>query len=144
MDKRTKGGKLYAATLDQFPDADFSPSQLHLLQAIAFMLTEVKNPKKPKQAPLLYTEHDVLGVLNYDLEVVRHGVLNRKLRTIELRDTDLEQFEVWFREVMYPWLHSKDIALTYSMLCRKYTEWLERARQYNGQSSAVQQEENWR
>ena len=95
------------------------------------------------ERPMVYTEKDLLTTLPVELEVVRYGKLTRVLRCIALREGDLAAFETWFTESMYPWMQAQDVEFTYSMLCRKYPEWLEKARQYNGTVSGTSTE-NWR
>ena len=145
MDKRTRAGKIYAAGLaaagvdiEEFSDVP-EASDWEILVAIAAMIAEATKKPERKKKELLYNEHDVLRVLNYELAVTRHGSLNRQLGNMELRDDDLVLFEAWFRDVMYPWMQTKeDFAFTYSMLTRKYPEWLEKARQHSPASTATQ------
>ena len=117
-----------------------------LLKAIAAMIDFATAKPKPKEkAKLLYNEKDVLGVLNYDLQVTRWGGLNAQLRRMTLQEDDLEKFTTWFAGSMYPWMQSKEVELTFSMLTRKYPEWLERARQYSGSGHDVSApSEDWR
>lgn len=143
MRKNSRAGKIFQAGLDaidECPDCDTE----HLLAALAAMIDYATAKKVKEKKKLLYNEHDVLRVLNYELAVTRHGSLNRQLGTMQLRDDDLPLFEAWFRDVMYPWMQSKeDFAFTYSMLTRKYPEWLEKARQYDGKSTP-DRTQSWR
>lgn len=143
MRKNSRAYKIYEAglaELDNIPNEQYA----EYLKVAAAMIAEATKPKaKKEKKPLLYNEHDVLKQLNYDLAVARHGSLNRQLGTMALKETDLEQFRLWFEEVMYPWLHNKNIELTYSMLTRKYPEWLEKARQHRS-ASPTSIHEAWR
>tara|TARA_R110002020_G_scaffold207256_2_gene412649 strand:- start:4599 stop:5036 length:438 start_codon:yes stop_codon:yes gene_type:complete len=145
MRKNSRAYKIYEAGMDQLKIST-EPEAAELVRAIAVMIAEATKPKeKKKQPPLLYNEGDVIKRLNYDLKVARHGGLNRQLRTLNLLPDDLDQFEAWFTGSMYPWLQGKDIELTYSMVVRKYPEWLERARQYSGSGHDVSTpSESWR
>lgn len=133
MDKRTRAYKIYQAGLDELPDLyQGDPAILMAIAAMIDFATAKKKPKK-KDEKLPFTEADVLRELPLDLEVARHGSLNRCLGSITtLRQSDLPEFISWFTECMQPWLESKDIPFTYSMLVRKFPEWLEKARQHVG------------
>lgn len=144
MDKRTRAGKIYEAGLAESEHC-LEPVNESMLKAIATMIDyATKKPKKKEKKQLLYNEQDVLKVVNYDLKPTRWGGLNRVLSNLSLQENDLELFEVWFREIMYPWMHSKDIEFTFSMLTRKYPEWLEKARQYKGDKNVSASAEGWR
>jgi len=145
MRKNSRAYKIFEAGLETAELTGASSLTVNDLRSIAAMIAHATTPKKAKEKKkLLYNEKDVLAVLNYDLEVTRYGSLNRQLGTLALKETDLEQFRTWFSEVMYPWLHSKDIELTFSMLTRKYPEWLEKARQYRGNGAVTTASEGWR
>ena len=145
MRKNSRAYKIYEAGVEASDGLLMSETRA-MLQAIAAMIAKAtEKPKAKDKKPLLYDEHAVLKQLNYDLAVTKHGSLNGQLRRMSLKETDLEQFKLWFEEVMYPWLHNKNVELTYSMLTRKYPEWLEKARQHRaigtGPSNAA---EGWR
>ena len=145
MRKNSRAYKIYEAGVESVEREFLSPEDQALLKAIAAMIAKATEKKAPKEKKkLLYNEHDVLRQLNYDLAVAKHGSLNRQLGTMALKETDLSQFKVWFEEVMYPWMHSKDVEFTYSMLSRKYPEWLEKARQYRGSGAVTAASEGWR
>lgn len=123
-----------------------TPEQEVMLRAFAAMLREATKPtkkaeKKPKP-PLLYTEADVLDSLDIEFHITRYGMLNRVLRTMNLQPDDLDYFTPWFNNSMLPWFKSKEVEVTISMLCRKYPEWLEKARQSG--TPKEEQESNWR
>lgn len=127
--------------------SEIDVAQGDMLKVIAVMLDAAVNPpKKAKRKPkLLYTELDILARLPVQLAVARHGGLNTRLRSMTLHDTDLDQFEIWFRESMYPWMLSKpDFQFTFSMLSNKYGEWLEKARQFRGDVTQGKKKEQWR
>ena len=144
MRKNSRAYKIYDAGFNEMDSiGSCTAEEAAMLRAIAVMIDyATKKPVKEKKK-LLYNEHDVLKQLNYDLAVSRHGSLNRQLGTLALKEGDLEQFRLWFEEVMYPWLHNKNIELTYSMLTRKYPEWLEKARQHRS-ASPTSIHEAWR
>ena len=149
MDKRTRAYKIFQAGRATYGEEHtaFSMADRDLL-AIAAMIdfaTAKKKPAKDKD-PLLFTEQDVLKAINYDLQVTRWGGLNAQLRRMSLKGDDLEKFKVWFDGSMYPWMKSKDIELTFSMLTRKFPEWLERARHYAGSGfdTSTPEESSWR
>lgn len=124
MNKRSRAWNIYEVGLEHH-DGDNS-----LLLAIAAMIDyATKKPTKKKKSTL-YSEHDVIKATGQELSVTRYGVLQRQLGTMNLKDDDLELFSCWFSEVMLPWFHSKEVEFTYSMLCRKFPEWLEKARQH--------------
>ncbi len=124
--------------LDEYED--------RILRAFGAMIDHATKPKStPKKPPLLFDEKKVLSALEtagITLEVARHGRLNRNLRNCDLRPGDLDLMVGWITTSMHPWLQSKDIELTYSMLCRKWPEWLERART-SKQGAPVNQTEAW-
>ncbi len=144
MDKRSRTYKIYNAAMSI--QAEWPAEQDSLLQAIAAMLdyaTAKRVPAKDKK-PLIYTEQDVIRQLSYDFSITRHGRLNGVLKTLSLEGEDLEKIRVWFSESMFPWMLENEVELTYSMLCRKYPEWLERARQYKGSAKAKASVTTWR
>lgn len=155
MDKRTRAGKLYALGYNTFCSSNMS-SPTHemcdLMRAFAVMLDEATKKKKTtptEHSTLLYNENDVLRILreqhNLDLAVTRRGILNRVLRTLELTSADLELFSNWFTGFQR-WANSREkpVEITYQMLCRKYPEWLARARQTENTTPDVEEQSFWR
>ena len=147
MRKNSRAGKIYAAGVaeaEEIAGGEISNEWHTMLSAMAVMIDHATAKKKPeKKPPLLFTEKDVLQALPIEVAVARHGGLNRQLGKLELLSTDLDQFITWFTESMLPWLQSKDVEFTYSMLVRKFPEWLERSRQYSGNASG-NASEAWR
>ncbi len=151
MRKNSRAYKIYEAGLAEAEalikeDPELGPVDHPEIKVLAAMLDFATKPKStPKKPPLLFDEKKVLSALEMagiKLEVARHGRLNRNLRNCDLRPTDLELMVGWITTSMHPWLQSKDIELTYSMLCRKWPEWLERART-SKQGTPVNQTEAW-
>ena len=141
MRKNSRAHKIYEAGLAEVCEEGLTLAEYGLVKAFATMIAEATKPKaKKEKPPLLFTEKDVLQALNYDLQVVKHGGLNRCLGQLVLKEDDLALFTAWFDEVMYPWMRSKEIEFTYSMLVRKFPEWLEKSRQHTG---AVVKTSNW-
>lgn len=146
MDKRTRAYKIYDAGIQALDPLEV-PDNKALLLAVAAMIdfaTKKPEKKKANYDKLLYNEQDVLATLNYDLEVTRHNMLNRQLKTMVLKDGDLDKFKTWFENSMYPWMKKNGVELTFSMLTRKYPEWLERARHYSGSGYETVASEGWR
>lgn len=138
MDKRSRTYKIYKAGVEAYNatsgDAP-SPQSADMLVSIAAMLDfATKKPeKKDKETKkLLYTERDVIRCLNYDFTITKYGRLSGVLSNIKQRPEDLKKFTDWFNQSWYPWAQRNEVVLTYSMLCRKYPEWLEKAYQWSG------------
>jgi len=156
--KNSRAGKLLAT----LPEGLLVPTeQLALLQAVAIMLAQAtkkritcthecdetcgkKVRKRADQPKLPFTEAELIAQLPTEIAVTRSGPLTNALLKLDLLPDDLSTFTVWFTESMFPWMQSKDIDFTYSMLVRKLPEWLERARQYGGTTSQERTTENWR
>jgi len=146
MDKRTRAGKIAAVGVEAYPDDNNNNNgiDIHsLISSIAAMIDyATKKPVKKPKAPLLYTERDVVEATGLTLTATRYGGLNAQLSRMSLLPDDLELFTVWFRDDMYPWMVSNAVIPTFSMLTRKYPEWLEKARLYEGTPDTTK--ENWR
>jgi len=150
MDGRTRVGRIYKAGLEGIEDGlHINIEDLPLLQALAAMIDyATKKPVRRKasdEPKLLYSEFDVLKSLTgVQIAVVKPGRLSKVLTGLSLKDDDLMQLRNWWQQSMLPWLQSKDIEVTYSMVCRKFPDWLGRARQWVNKPTTGTNLEQWR
>jgi len=121
-------------------------TEVALLKAVATMLAESRSRTAAPAGKLPYTENNVISSMNYDLCVTTPGKLNEVISRIKHEPGDLDNFKLWFTAVHYPWAKINDVDITYQMVCRKYPEWLQRARKYASRKQAAEgpQVNKWR